>query len=223
MFYGDSVLEQLAWINKSLVRLVVGIVMIHLSGCYSVATSTMDVASLVDSTRAGLLEKYLIGVSDSLQISVWHNPDLSAQVVVLPDGKISVPLVGDVQAVGETTESLADKITEVLNTFIRQPEVTVSVLQATSSEYLQRVRITGAVNAPLSLNFRRGLTVLDMVLLAGGTTPFANPNKALLYRKEDTEMKVYPIRLEDILTKGKLETNYDVLPSDIIIVPEKSF
>ena len=97
------------------------------------------------------------------------------------------------------------------------------MLNASSAEYLQRVRITGAVNAPQSLNFRRGLTVLDVVLLAGGLTPFANANKALLYRKEATEIKVYPVRLDDILNKGKLETNYNVLPADIITVPEKSF
>jgi polysaccharide export outer membrane protein len=183
----------------------------------------MDVTNPVDPTLVGILDEYRIGVSDSLQISVWRNPDLSAQVVVLPDGKISVPLAGDIKAVGETTESLAEEITEVLNNYIRQPEVTVSVLNASSAEYLQRVRITGAVNAPQSLPFRRGLTVLDVVLLAGGLTPYANPNKALLYRKEAMEIKVYPVRLEDILNKGKLETNYSVLPADIITVPEKRF
>ena len=204
-------------------RLCLGIAITQLIGCGSVSTSVMETSDPVDATRAGLLEEYRIGVSDSLQVSVWKNPDLSTQVVVLPDGMISVPLVGDVKAVGETTESLAKHITGVLDTYIRQPEVTVSVLNAASSEYLQRVRITGAVNAPLSMNFRRGLTVLDIVLLAGGVTPFANSNKALLYRKEDTELRVYPVRLEDILTNGKLDTNYDVLPSDIITVPEKSF
>ncbi|MBV1878333.1 MAG: polysaccharide export protein [Pseudomonadales bacterium] len=183
----------------------------------------MDTENPIDTDQAGLLSEYRIGVSDSLKISVWHNPELSTDVVVLPDGNISVPLAGDVRAVGETTESLADTITAVLDTFIRAPKVTVSVLNASSSEYLQRVRITGAVNNPLSLNYRRGLTVLDIVLLAGGPTPFAKPNKALLYRKENDEIKVYPVKLTDILTKGRLETNYSVLPSDIITVPEKSF
>lgn len=203
--------------------LVAGIVVTQLVGCGSIATSTMDTTAPVDPLQAGLLDEYRIGVGDSLRVSVWRNPDLSTQVVVLPDGKISVPLVGDVSAVGETTESLAERVTEGLNTYVRDPEVTVSVLNAVSSEYLQRVRITGAVNNPLSLEFRRGLTILDIVLLAGGLTPFANANKSLLYREEDNELKVYPVRLQDILTKGKLETNYKVLPSDIITVPEKGF
>ena len=223
MFYRYFALEQLTWIRKLLSKLLVGIAVIQISSCGSIATSIMDTTNPVDPTQAGLLDQYRIGVSDSLQVSVWRNLDLSAQVVVLPDGRISVPLAGDVTAVGETTESLAAKITESLNKYIRDPVVTVSVLNASSSEYLQRVRITGAVNAPLSLNFRRGLTVLDIVLLAGGLTPFASPNKALLYRKEGAELKVYPVRLEDILSKGRLETNYSVLPSDIITVPERSF
>jgi polysaccharide biosynthesis/export protein len=207
-----------------LARLILAIAMTQLVSCASsVPTSTMDASTMADPTQAALLDEYKIGVGDSLQVSVWRNPDLSSRVVVLPDGSISVPLVGDVKAAAKTTESLGEEISEVLNNFIRKPEVTVSVLSAASSEYLRRVRITGAVAAPLSIEFRRGLTVLDLVLLAGGVTPFANPNKALLYRQEDEGLKVYAIRLEDILSKGKLETNYTLLPSDIITVPEKSF
>ena len=180
-------------------------------------------SKIIDPTSEGLLEQYVIGVGDSLQISVWRNQDLSASVVVLPSGDISVPLVGDIKAAGSTTEQLADTISKGLDSFVRQPSVTVSVLSAVSAEYLQRVRITGAVNNPLSIPYRRGLTVLDFVLQAGGLTPFANADRALLYRQEEEELKVYPVRLDDILAKGDLETNYALLPSDIITVPENSF
>jgi polysaccharide export outer membrane protein len=178
-----------------------------------------DVVSVEDI----ILERYEIGVGDSLTVSVWRNPDLSAQVVVLPDGNISVPLVGDVRAAGATTQALAEQISSALNEFIREPEVTVSVTAAASSQYLQRVRITGAVNSALSIDYRRGLTVLDVVLLAGGLSPYANGNKATLFRRQGEELKVYRIKLEDILAKGRLETNYPVMPSDVITVPEKSF
>jgi polysaccharide export outer membrane protein len=214
--------QQLAWVKRRPVTLA-GIIVVLLTGCSATPTSSMETTGPADPMNAGLLKEYRIGVGDSLRVSVWHNADLSTQVVVLPDGKISVPLVGDVHAVGETTESLAEQVTEGLEAFVRQPEVTVSVLSAVSAEYLQRVRITGAVNSPLSVVFRRGLTVLDIVLLAGGLTPFANANDALLYREEEEELKVYPVRLKDILTRGKLETNYNVLPLDIITVPEKRF
>jgi len=198
---------------------------ISLSGCQAPpsANATMDISKVTNPTSEGLLEQYIIGVGDSLQISVWRNQDLSSSVVVLPSGDISVPLVGDIKAAGSTTEQLADAISEGLDSFVRQPSVTVSVLSAVSAEYLQRVRITGAVNNPLSIPYRRGLTVLDFVLQAGGLTPFANADKALLYRHEGEALKVYPVRLEDILARGNLETNYALLPSDIITVPENSF
>lgn len=175
------------------------------------------------STDLGLMKAYHIGAGDQLSVSVWKNPQLSANVTVLPDGTISVPLVQSVKAAGNTTDELAKKITAVLNNYIRQPQVTVSVLSAASAEYLQRVRVTGAVNAPLSLPFRRDMTVLDLVLQAHGLTAYASPNKALLYRNENGKLAVYEVRLDDILTKGKLETNYKLLPGDILTVPQKSF
>lgn len=204
---------------------VLSICYIFLSGCQAppAANATMDPLKITNPTSDGLLEQYIIGVGDSLQVSVWRNEDLSARVVVLPSGDISVPLVGDIKAAGSTTEQLANTISEGLDSFVRQPSVTVSVLSATSAEYLQRVRITGAVNNPLSITYRRGLTILDFVLQAGGLTPFANADKALLYRQEGEELKVYPVKLEEILAKGNLTTNYSLLPSDIVTVPERSF
>ena len=177
----------------------------------------------VDPTDAGLMKAYRIGVGDQLNVSVRKNPQLSTDVTVLPDGTISVPLAGGIKAAGETTDDLASKIASILNNYVREPQVTVSVSSAASSEYLQRVRVTGAVNSPLSLTYRRGMTVLDLVLQAQGTTPYANPNRSLLYREENGKLKVYPVKLADILTKGKLDTNYKLLPGDILTIPEKSF
>ncbi len=196
-----------------------------LGGCAStpdtdVLPSGEDAPNLAE---AALLDDYRIGIGDVLNVSIWRNADLSTQASVLPDGTISVPLVGDVEAAGQTTESLAAEISEVLKSYIREPVVTVSVVSAASAEFLQRVRITGAVASPISIVHRRGLTVLDLVLQAGGLTQYANANKALLYRQTDEGLKVYPVRLRDILERGRLETNYTMLPSDIITVPEKSF
>jgi polysaccharide export outer membrane protein len=195
-----------------------------LSACSSTTKpNTYEDPSSIVALEDTILKEYLIGVGDSLTVNVWRNADLSTQVVVLPDGNISVPLVGDVRAAGATTGSLAAEIKLALDDFIREPEVTVSVNSAGSSEYLQRVRVTGAVNAPTSIPYRRGMTILDVVLLAGGLSPFANGNKATLFRREGEQVKVFRIKLEDILSKGQIETNYPVLPSDVITVPEKSF
>ncbi|MBR9805029.1 sugar ABC transporter substrate-binding protein [bacterium] len=169
------------------------------------------------------LTDYEIGVGDRLSVTVWQNPDLSAEVPVRPDGKISTSLVGDILAAGKTPEALAADLTEKLKSFIRNPQVTVIVAQPNSSDYLQRVRVTGAVRDPISAPYRKGMTVLDLVLNAGGLTDFAAANKAKLYRKRAGETKVYPIYLDDILKKGELTTNYDLVPSDVITVPERSF
>ncbi|CBL44127.1 Polysaccharide export protein [gamma proteobacterium HdN1] len=168
-------------------------------------------------------QTYQIGVGDQLQISVWREPELSVAVPVRPDGKVSVPLAGDVLAAGETAESLAAKVAEKLANFVRQPQVTVIVSDPVSRDFQQRVRATGALQTPTSVPFRKGMTVLDLVLLSGGTTPFADANGTQLYRQTKDGVRVYPIRLDDILKKGRLTTNYPLAPSDVVTVPERSF
>lgn len=188
---------------------------IFLWGC---STGVKD-GPTIDSDRDAA--EYAIGIGDALSVNVWKNPELSVDVPVRPDGKISMPLIGDVQAAGQTAPELADEIKEGLKNYIRSPQVTVIVAEAGSADFQRRVRITGAVEEPVSLAHRRGMTVLDLVLEAGGPTEFAASNRAKLYRKVGGEMKVYPVRLDDILLKGKLDTNYELAPSDIITVPER--
>lgn len=168
-------------------------------------------------------KNYLIGVGDELKIQVWRNEELSGQVPVRPDGKISSPLVGEVVAAGVSTEELAKTITQKLSTYVRNPEVTVIVVNPASADFLRRVRVTGAVRTPVSITYRQGMTVLDLVLGAGGLTEFASANSARLYRGVDGVTKVYPVYLEDILERGDLKTNYTLYPSDVVAVPERSF
>ena len=176
-----------------------------------------------ESINHGLLKEFRIGVGDQIQVSVWRNAELSVSVPVRPDGKISAPLVGDVEAAGKTSVELSEILTQALSDYIRSPQVTVIVTNPVSAAYLQRIRITGAVNAPMSVNYSRGITVLDLVLEAGGLTPFAVGNETLLYRKTSEGIKVYPIYVDDILTKGSLDTNYELMPTDILTIPESSF
>lgn len=171
----------------------------------------------------GVTEEYRIGVGDALQINVWRNPELSTGVPVRPDGKISLPLIGDIMAANLTTTQLSSNIIAGLENYVRNPQVTVIVANPSSSDFQRRVRITGAVGSPQSLPYRDGMTVLDLVLLAGGPNEFAAANKAKLYRKVNGETKVYPIYLGDLIENGKVETNYPLQPSDIVTVPERSF
>jgi polysaccharide export outer membrane protein len=106
---------------------------------------------------------------------------------------------------------------------VRNPEVTVIVTNPASADFLRRVRVTGAVRTPISATYRQGMTVLDLVLQAGGLTEFAAPGNSRLYRTVDGRTKVYPIDLKGILEKGDLSTNYDLYPSDVVTVPERSF
>lgn len=168
-------------------------------------------------------DQYLIGHGDILDIRVWRNPELSVTVPVRPDGKISVPLVGEIAAAGKSTESLKEVISKKLFDYIQEPTVTIIVAEANSTEFTQRVRITGAVTQPLSTPWRKGMTVLDLVLLAGGSTIFAAEDKVFLYRKNDNSVKAYPIDLEGILKRGELDTNFLLSPADIITVPERLF
>lgn len=168
-------------------------------------------------------KNYRIGVGDELKIQVWRNEELSTQVPVRPDGKISSPLVGDIVAAGLNTGELAKEITAKLAAFVRNPEVTVIVTNPASADFLRRVRVTGSVRTPVSASYRQGMTVLDLVLQAGGLTEFASPGKARLYRTVDGRTKVYPVNLEGILQKGDLTTNYELYPSDVVTVPERSF
>lgn len=170
-----------------------------------------------------IVQEYLIGVGDALQINVWRNDELSLAVPVRPDGKISMPLVGDILAAGLSPLQLSNNISKSLTNFVRNPQVTVIVTNPSSSDFQRRVRITGAVLAPQSIPYREGMTVLDLVLIAGGANDFASTNNAKLYRKINGEMKVYPIFLDDLINKGDVKTNYSLQPSDIVTVPERSF
>src|SRR5688572_8875536 len=174
--------------------------------------------------RPAAVENYAIGVDDIVQVSVWRNPELGITVPVRPDGRISVPLVGDVMAVGLTPSQVAADIQEKLGAYVRDPQVAVILTQLRSHEYLSRVRVTGAVRQPISIPYRQGMTVLDAVLAAGGVTEFAAPDRADLFRRnEDATTSSYAVRLDRILNRGDLETNYPVAPGDVITIPERTF
>ncbi|WP_317931355.1 XrtA/PEP-CTERM system exopolysaccharide export protein [Halioxenophilus sp. WMMB6] len=187
------------------------------------ACSSQQVPTPIGNATPPATVEYLVGIGDQLSISVWRNPDLSVSVPVRPDGKISVPLAGDVSAAGKTPEALAADITTKLGTFLKGPQVTVIVTSPASADFQRRVRVTGAVNSPVSLPYREGMTILDLVLLADGLNDFAAGQNAKLYRKSAGKVTAYPVNLDDLLNKGKLDANYPLQPSDVLSVPERLF
>ena len=205
---------------KNLFRLVALACVLLLAAC---ATNQGSQQAPKINPQAQAVTAYRIGVDDEVKVSVWQNPGLDVSVPVRPDGKISVPLVGDVEAGGRTPEEVAAEIQEKLKTFVRDPQVTVILTQLRSHEYLSRVRVTGAVRTPVSVPYRQGMTVLDAVLAAGGPNEFAAADRSELYRKDGRATKSFDIRLGKIMKKGDLETNFPVQPGDIITVPERAF
>lgn len=206
---------------KQVGRLAALLLLFILNGCAATGGSTL--APRTDA-QAMAVSTYRIGVDDQLQVSVWHNPDLSVAVPVRPDGRITVPLIGDVQAGGQTPEEVAATIRDKLKAYVRDPQVAVILTQLRSHEYLSRVRVTGAVRTPVSLPYRQGMTVLDVVLAAGGVTEFASPDRTELYRHAgEGASQSYSVRLAKILERGEMTTNYPLQPGDVITVPQRAF
>jgi len=204
--------------------LVSALAFLVLSGCSSTPSSSPErIQQALQAPATSENEEYVLGPTDVVQVSVWRNEDLSIAVPVRPDGKISVPLVGDVQASGRSPEQLADSIEAQLAQYIREPQVSIVVTSMGSNEFVNRVRVTGAVQQPTSVPYREGMTVLDMVLGSGGVTPFAAQNETRLYRVHEGDVVAIPVRLGDILSDGDISTNYSLRPGDIISVPERSF
>ncbi len=198
------------------------ILVLMLSACVTTQGASNG-APPIDATQAQAVDAYRIGVDDQVQVAVWRNPELGITVPVRPDGMISVPLIGDVLAGGRTPPEVAKDIQDKLSAYVRDPQVAVILTQLRSHEYLSRVRVTGAVRQPVSVPFRPGMTVLDAVLAAGGLTEFAAPDRSELHRKSGESAKAYEVKLDRILNRGDLTTNYPVAPGDVITVPERTF
>jgi len=170
-----------------------------------------------------LVKSYRIAVGDQLQVNVWGNPELSVEATVRPDGKITVPLVGEIMAVGKEPAKLAAEIELELAKYVREPKVSVILTNLAGQEFLSRIRITGAVKEAQSIPFSQGMTVLDAVLEAGGLEDYADANKTKLHRRTQHGVETYDIRLEDIMEGGDMATNVYLAPGDVITVPERLF
>ena len=194
------------------------------AGCASIGSSSLPPES--DTTDKGpsiLVESYQLAVGDQLRIDVWKNPELSVTEPVRPDGKIAVPLVGDLDAAGKTPEELAGDITKKLGSYVKNPNVTVILTDLKGQEFLSRIRVTGSVVKNMSITYHQGMTVLDAVLEAGSVNIYADANDTKLYRRTETGAVSYNIRLKDILENGDMRTNVMLMPGDVITVPERLF
>jgi polysaccharide biosynthesis/export protein len=158
---------------------------------------------------------YIIGAQDVLDISVWKEAELTRTVPVRPDGKISMPLLNDVQAAGLTPTQLADQITMNLKKFVTDPQVTVIVTEINS----QRVYILGEVTRPGAYPLLPQMTLLQALSSAGGFTQFANQKKIYLLRQENGKQERHPFNYRDAVKGINSDQNLILKAGDQIVVP----
>jgi len=193
----------------------------YLSGCTS--TQTLPQATTYSSLTQSVADYiYLIGPGDNLGIFVWRHPDISGSFIVRPDGKVSTSLVEDIDVAGKTPTELARHIESELSKYINSPRVTVSVTNF-SGPYSEQVRVIGEATNPIAINYSQNMTLLDLMIQVGGLTEFASGNSAKLIRTIDGQQKTFGLNIDDLVKRGDITQNVDILPGDIIIIPEAWF
>jgi len=162
-------------------------------------------------------DDYVIGASDMLKIMVWKNPDLSVDVPVRPDGKVSVPLLNDVQAAGLTTHELKEMLTKEFSEYVTAPDVTVIVSEVKSKV----VYVVGEVQRPSAVQLNTDMRALDAIATVGGFTPYAAKGSIKILRPgKDGNVVTYEFDYKAFLRGKHPESNLRLLPGDTIVVPD---
>lgn len=189
------------------------------------------IGALTGCSSGGMLQQatyqsqspdYVIGPGDNIKVFVWGNNELSASVPVRPDGKITTPLVEDVVASGKTPSELARDMEKHLAKYIRNPVATV-IVTGFVGRYNDQVRVIGEAATPQSLPYKESMTLLDIMIEVGGLTDTASGNSARLFRRIQGKQKEYGLRIDDLLNGGDITANVDILPGDVVIIPESWF
>jgi polysaccharide export outer membrane protein len=186
---------------------------VFLCSCASEYTVLNSVADVMQSLHAG--EEFLIGHGDKLRITVWANEDLNSDVIVQPDGKISLPLVNDVQAAGLTVEALRQKLDEAYLDFIREPAVSVTVSEIKSL----KIYVIGEVNNPGEYELLSYMDVLQAITKAGGFSIYAKKNKVEIIRTFGGQKIKTRFNYSQVVRGKNLQQNIPLKPGDVIIVP----
>jgi len=170
---------------------------------------------VVAAPGLNLPPEYTIGADDVLSIVFWRDKELTADVTVRPDGKVSLPLLNDVQASGLTPAQLKDRIVEESKKYVEDPNVTVVVKEIRS----RKVYITGEVRKPGPYALTGAMTVLQMISIAGGLADYARPDKISIVRVENGKPASFKFNYKEVINGKKLHQNIELKPGDTIIVP----
>jgi len=200
---------------RLLLALLIGTLTVAGSG----AQERVDTVVAATASENG---EYLIGPGDTLQVFVWGQPDLSITVPVRPDGRVSTPLIEDLEAVGKTPTQLAREMEQVLSEFIRSPEVNV-IVQKFVGTFGSQIRVLGQATKPGAVPYRERMTLLDVMIAVGGITDFAAGNKASILRIEGGKTRQFGVLLTDLIRGGDLSANVEMRPGDVLIIPQSFF
>ena len=165
---------------------------------------------------------YFIGPLDTLTIFVWRNPELSQNVPVRPDGRISIPLVQDLPAAGKTPTQLASDIETQLKKFVQDPIVTV-IVTSFNGPYSRQVRVVGEAAHPQAIAYRDNMTLLDVMIASGGLTLYAAGNRSTIVRTVGDKETAFRVRIADLIKDGNVSANVQMLPGDVLISPQSWF
>lgn len=192
-----------------------------LAGCGN--SRTAGVTTLPETAPRTPTGQYVIGPGDQLGIFVYQSPQLSLpSLPVRPDGRISMPLVPDVQAAGKTPTQLGSDLAEVLKKYVRDPIVTVMVTGFVGPLERQ-VRVIGEATDPIAIPYRDRLTALDVMIQTRGLTKFAAGNRAVIIRRNGRQQETIPVRLSDLVRDGDISQNVEMQPGDTLIIPQTWF
>jgi polysaccharide biosynthesis/export protein len=166
--------------------------------------------------------EYRIGPGDSLNIFVWRNPELTLTVPVRPDGRLSIPLVEDVVAIGKTPTALAREFEQQLSKYVKEPLVTV-IVEGFVGPIPEQIRVIGEAAQPRAIPYRADMTVLDAMIAVGGLTRYAAGNDSVIVRTAQGEQNTYAVHLNSLIRDGDIESNVALRPGDILIIPQRLF
>jgi polysaccharide export outer membrane protein len=166
--------------------------------------------------------EYRIGPGDSLNIFVWRNPELSVTVPVRPDGRLSIPLVEDVVAIGKTPTALARELEQRLSKYVKEPLVTV-IAEGFIGPIPDQIRVIGEAAQPRAIPYRTDMTVLDAMIAVGGLTRYAAGNDSVIIRTAEGEQNTYSVHLSSLIRDGDISSNVALRPGDILIIPQRWF
>jgi len=181
----------------------------------SMAADTTEASPIETKKEIVSDPSYIIGPMDVLEIQVWKEPDFSRQVLVRPDGKITLPLVGDILASGMNTMGLKALLSEKLEDFVSKPEVTVIVLESRSKNFY----IIGKINRPGTYPLNPDMTVLQAISVAGGLAEWADKDSIRIIRRSGGKDEILPFDYDKVISGKSLEQNILLKPNDTIIVP----